>query len=333
MLSFIQRHRLSLTLSPIFIGKLTTISSLKNTAYGFEDGAFVEVLNSDQEITNQFISNYAQKIGEDIFVSHDDLKEIEMSLQEELTKNTRSLSIGDIKKNAKKQVNLLTMQMSSLYENPFNDELLLNQFQNSKNLGILLYNNKSIQKEVYENLVKQRYHYIHKQPLLASIMLLSYLQTLGFFSENEIQTLFLTSYFKDIGMSFIPAEKFETKILSEFDKDLFSEHAESSVKILERRIPLNQTQLNMIANHHFLNDKIKSMVTGEDLDLNQEFIVGVESVMMNAVDIIVAMTSERPYRDATTSYKALELIKKTLSNEYSQEFKSLVFFLKNFLSK
>lgn len=333
MLSPIQRHKLNLTLIPVFIGKLATISKLKKIAYGFKDGAFVEVLAPEVEITNQFISNYAQNLGQDIFVYPDDFKLINHTLRDQLTKNTRSLSIGDIKKNAKKQVNLLTMQMGSLYQNPFNDELLLNQFQNSKNLGILLYQNKNIQKEIYENLVKQKYHYIHKQPLLASIMFLSYLQNLGFFSENEIQTLFLTSYFKDIGMSFIPLEKFDKADLSDFDKELFADHAKNSVKILERRIPLNQTQLNMIENHHFLNEKIQSMISGKAFDLDQDFIVGVESVMMNAVDIIVAMTSERPYRDALSSYKALELIKKTLSDEYSQEFKSLVFFLKNFLSK
>jgi HD-GYP domain-containing protein (c-di-GMP phosphodiesterase class II) len=45
------------------------------------------------------------------------------------------------------------------------------------------------------------------------------------------------------------------------------------------------------------------------------------------------MTTERPYRKAMTSFKALELLKKVLSDEYPQEFKTLVFFLKNFFSK
>jgi HD-GYP domain-containing protein (c-di-GMP phosphodiesterase class II) len=223
--------------------------------------------------------------------------------------------------------------MANLYNDPYNDELLTNQFQNSKNLGILLYNNRDIQKNIYHNLSKQKYHYTHKQPLLTSIMLLSYLQNLNLFSEAEIQTLFLTSYFKDIGMSFIPRDKFGLAVLSEFDKKLFADHAENSMKILEGRVPMNQTQLNIIKNHHYLNYKIQSMARGEDVIPDEEYLSGIESSLLASIDILVAMTTERPYRKAMTSFKALELLKKVLSDEYPQEFKTLVFFLKNFFSK
>lgn len=333
MISPLVRHRLNLHLKPVFIGKLIIIDSLEHPAYSFQEGQFIQILESREGITKEFIGNYALNLGHDIFVEESDVDLIDSSLRDQLTKHTRSLSIGDVGKNAKKQVNLLTMQMGSLYDNPFNDELLLNQFQNSKNLGTLLYNNKEIHKDVYHNLRKQKYHYTHKQPLLASIMLLSYFQHLGLFTESEIQSLFLTSYFKDIGMSFIPREKFELAHLSDFDKNLFSEHAENSMKLLEGRVPLSQSQLNIIRNHHFLNTKIQTMASGKVYIPDQDFISGVESVMMSSIDILVAMTSERPYREATTPLRALELLKKVLADEYSQEFKTLVFFLKNFLSK
>lgn len=333
MLNAIEINRLNLKLKPVFIGKLTIIDSLSNPAYSYDQGRFKEVLSPKQAISKDFIGNYALKSGRNIFVEQADFDLIDEKLREQLTKHTRALSIGDVNKNAKKQVNLLTMQMSSLYDNPFNDELLTNQFQNSKNLGNLLYNNKNIQKDVYHNLSKQNYHYTHKQPLLSSIMLLSYFQHLGLFTELEIQNMFLTSYFKDLGMSFIPREKFELAHLSDFDKNLFADHAENSMKLLEGRVPLSQSQLNIIKNHHFLNTKIQAMASDRAYIPEQDFISGIESVMMSSIDILVAMTHSRPYREAKSSFQSLELLKKVLADEYSQEFKTLVFFLKNFLTK
>lgn len=332
-LSAIQRNRLNLKLKPIFIGQLMVIDSLQNPTYAYYDGEFNEILAPDEGITSEFVAKYAQQYSKNIFIHEEDFHLLNSHLKDELTKLTRSLSIGDIKKNATKQVNLLTMQMANLYKNPYNDELLTNQFQNSKNLGILLSNNKEIHKEIYHNLTKQSYHYTHKQPLLSSIILLSFIQQLGTFSPNEIQGLFVTSYFKDIGMSFIPREKLELAVLNDYDKELFAEHANNSMKLLEGRVPLSQAQLNIIKNHHYLNYKIQALAKQEKYDQGEEYLSGIESAMVSAMDILVAMTTDRPYRTANSSFKALEVLKKVLVDEYPQEFKTLVFFIKNFFQK
>jgi HD-GYP domain-containing protein (c-di-GMP phosphodiesterase class II) len=47
-------------------------------------------------------------------------------------------------------------------------------------------------------------------------------------------------------------------------------------------------------------------------------------------DILVAMTSDRPYRKGMSLYQSLELIKKIMADDYPQEFKALVVFLKQF---
>jgi HD-GYP domain-containing protein (c-di-GMP phosphodiesterase class II) len=309
------------------------IDSLTHPAFAYNKAEFQVILKAEEGITNKFISEYAKAHSKNVFVHEEDYEQINFHLKEQLTKLTRSLSIGDVEKNATKQVNLLTMQMANLYKDPYNDELLTNQFQNSKNLGILLSNNKGIHKQIYQNLSKQSYHYTHKQPLLSSIMLLSFIQKLNVFSESEIQGLFLTSYFKDIGMSFIPREKLELGNLGDFDKDLFADHATNSMNLLDGRVPLSQAQLNIIKNHHFLNYKIQSLVSNEEFTPSEEYLSGIESSMVSAIDILVAMTTERPYRDPMSSFQALELLKKVLADDYPQEFKTLVFFLKNFFQK
>lgn len=328
-----QRHRLALELQPVFIGHALLLDSFAQPAYCFKDGLFQKAINADEIITSEFISQYAQNYSSEIFVSKEDAHLLKDKVKEEITKLSRSLSVGNIQKNAIKHANLLTMQMASLYEDPFNDNLLNNQFQSSKNLGSMLLNNQSVHKSLFENISQSQYHYTFKQPLLSSILLLSFSQSLGGFNEKEVQNLFLTSYFKDIGMSFIPREKFELAHLSDFDKKIFAEHAEYSMRILENRLPLSATQLNMIKNHHYLNYKIQSYLSDNKTQENDEFLSGIESALLSSLDILVAMTHDRPYRKALTTFQALELLKTVLSDEYPQEFKALVVFLKNFYSK
>lgn len=333
-LSYCEKSRLPLTLTPVFIGQLLVLDSLKYSAFGMAtNGNLQEVLYPEEMITSQFVSEYAQNFGTEIFIHDYDNLALTQATKEEINKLSRSLSIGNALKNATKHLNYLSMQMDALYRDPLNDSLLNSQYQNSKNLSAMLLNHTPIHKDLFHNLSRSNYHYTIKQPLLSSLLLLSFTQHLGSFSDQEIQNMFLTSYFKDIGMGFIPREKFELAHLSEFDKKLFSEHAESSMKILDQRLPFSSSQLNTIKNHHYLNFKIQSLITGSSQSLHEEeMLTGVESALLSGIDIYVAMTQDRPYRKAMSSYQALELLKKVLIDEYPQEFKALVIFLKKFIS-
>ena len=332
-LNSVQRHRLSLQLKPIFVAQLFIIDYLERPAYCYKDGEFKLILNAHEGITTHFISEYAQKFSSEIFIHYEDYLLLNQSLKEELTKLTRSLSIGNPKKNLIKHTNFLNMQMGNLYKDPFDDELLNNQFQNSKNLSNFLIQNKEFHKPLYHNIANSKYHYTITQPLLSSVMMLSFLQSLKLFNEKEIEGLFLTSYFKDLGMSFIPREKFELSHLNDFDKELFANHSENSMNLLQGRVPLSPSQLNLIKNHHFLNYKIQSLVNDTDIKPEEEFLSGIESTVLSSIDVLTAMINPRPYRDGISSFKALELLKKVISEEYPQEFKALVIFLKNFFSK
>lgn len=329
-LSFEDRSRLSLKLKPIFIAQLMMLDSLEKPAFSYTDGLFVKVLEANSGASVDFISHYAKNISSEIFIYKEDFIKLHEKLNQEIIKVTRSLSQGDPKTKGIKHVNLLSMQMANLYSDPFNDELLSNQFQSAKNFFNLLFQNKGIHKALYANLVKQNHHYTIAQPLLASILLVSFLQSTGMFSEKEIQNYFLTSYFKDIGLSLIPREKFELAHLNEYDKELFAEHAINSRRLLKNRIPLNMTQLNIIENHHFLNYKIQALMSESFTTNKDKMLTGVESTLLSSIDIIVAMSAKRPYREAVSVFKALELLKKVIATEYPSEFKNLVIFLKHF---
>jgi HD-GYP domain-containing protein (c-di-GMP phosphodiesterase class II) len=328
--TFIERSRLSLKLKPIFIAQLMMLDSLEKPAFSYTNGIFTLVLDANSGISVDFLSNYARTISSEIFIYKEDFHKLNTKLNQEIVKVTRSLSIGDPKTKGLKHINLLSMQMSNLYSDPFNDELLSNQYQSAKNFFNLIYQNKDIHRSLYANLIKQNHHYISAQPLLSSILLVSFLQSTAIFSEKEIQNYFLTSYFKDIGMSLIPREKFELAHLSEYDKALFAEHALNSRRLLKGRIPLNMTQLNIIENHHFLNYKIQALISDSFTIDESKMLTGIESTLLSSFDIIVAMSTKRPYREAVSVFKALELLKKVIAPEYPSEFKNLVVFLRHF---
>lgn len=332
-MNYLEQHRLSLKLKPISVGQLSITDALGHAAYSFKDGSFTVALVPHEGITADFIRKYARETSSVIYIHEEDFLELNAILAQRLLKLTRSLSIGDPQKNGAKHAHLLSLQMANLYQDPFNDELLNNQFKSSQNLSNLLINNRETQKSIYHNVSRQGHHYTIAQPMLSSILLLSFIQTMGLFSEKEAQGLFITSYFKDIGMSFVPREKFELAHLSEFDKKIFSEHSENSMKILKGRVPLAGHQLELIKNHHYLNYKIQALAANVKFEPREDLLTGLESAILSAVDILVAMTNDRPYRQATSVFKALELLKRVLSDDHPQEFKSLVIFIRNFFSR
>lgn len=325
-ISLLQRQKLPLYLKPLNIAKLTLIDSLEHNAYAYKDGIFNLVLEEDEIIDSEFIKNFALTIGNEIFINEKDYYQLQETLSEELMKMTRSLSIGDPLKNSYRQANLLTFQMDNLYADPFDSALLLNQFQGAKNLTGLLLNNAAIVKDLYHKIDLVDHHFVLKQPLVASILLVAFLKDIKAFSPRENENLFLTSYFKDIGMSFVSKQTWDEINLSEFEKESLCNHTINSVNILEGRIPLSKKYLNMIENHNLLNNKT-------DRDARELMAIGIETTLINAVDVFVAMINDRPYRSKYTVYKALEFLKILISDEYPQEYKALVRFLLKFMKK
>lgn len=329
--SYINHHRLELSLRPILVGELYLISKLKHPAYVFKEGVFTPVINSGVAPSKEHITLLLKSGYRDVFIYSDDLSEIKKNLESALLKVNRSLSVGDPIENGTKNIKLLSLNLSGLYKNPHNDEFLMGQFQSSQNLSKFLLENKKTHALLYQNLSKENFHFTLSQPMLSSLLLLSFLQSSHLFHEKEIENLFLASYLKDIGVAMIPDEKYDIKILNSKDQELFANHADFSFELLEGRIPLSKNYLTIIKHHHFLNDKMKKMLSKESyIPKDPDVILGLESTLIAVFDIIVAMTSERPYRKSMSIFQSLELIKKLMADDYPQEFKALVFFLKQF---
>lgn len=328
--SFVDQHRLSLKLKPILVGELHLVKRLNKSAYIFRSGLFIPVINEGTTPSRDIISTLIKNSFHEVFVFDEDLTEIKKNLEAALIKITRSLSVGDPIENGTKDIKLLSLNLGGLYRNPHNDELLMLQFQSSQNLSKFLMENKRLQPQFYESLNSENFHFTLAQPMLSSLMLLSFLQSIHLFHDKEMENLFLTSYLKDIGISMIPDNKYDLKTMSERDVVMFSSHADYSYDLLEGRVPLSKNYLTIVRNHHFLNHKIKDLALKRKSNKENDTILGIESTLVAVFDIIVAMTSRRPFRSERSMYQTLEVIKKIMADDYPQEFRALVVFLKQF---
>lgn len=329
--SYIEQHRLSLKLRPILVGELYLARKLKYPVFIFKNGTFYPVVNQGSVPTKDQINTLIKNSHKEVYIFPEDVTEIKKNLETALIKVTRSLSVGDPIENGTKDLKLLSLNLGGLYQNPHNDELLMLQFQSSQNLSKFLLENKKYQSYFFQNLIKENFHFTLSQPMLSSLLLLSFLQSIHLFHDKEVENLFLASYLKDIGISMIPGDKYDLKTLTTHDQDLFANHADFSYDLLEGRIPLSKNYLTLIKHHHFLNDKMKELLQkNKPKKQEPEIIFGLESTLVSVFDILVAMTSDRPYRKGMSLYQSLELIKKMMADDYPQEFKALVVFLKQF---
>lgn len=328
--SYVEQHRLSLKLKSILVGELYLAKKLKHSVFIFKGGIFHPVIPEGTVPTKDQINALIKNNLREVYVFPDDIEDIKKNLESALTKVTRSLSVGDPLDNGTKDLKLLSLNLGGLYENPHNDELLMLQFQSTQNLSKFLMENRKLQPHFYQNLVRENFHFTLAQPMLSSMLMLSFLQSIHLFHDKEVENLFLASYLKDIGISMIPDDKYDLKTMTTRDQELFANHADFSFDLLEGRIPLSKNYLTIIKHHHFLNDKMKELLSKDRRKKEPDLIFGIESTLVAVFDILVAMTSERPYRKGMSLYHSLELIKKMMADDYPQEFRALVVFLKQF---
>lgn len=329
--SYSDQHRLSLKLKTILVGELYLAKRLKHPVYVFKNGCFHSVIPENSIPTKDQINALIKNSHREVYAFPEDVLDMKANLETALIKVTRSLSVGDPLENGTKDLKLLSLNLGGLYDNPHNDELLMLQFQSTQNLSKFLLENKKYQPQFFNNLIRENFHFTLSQPMLSSILLLSFLQSIHLFHDKEVENLFLASYLKDIGVSMIPGDKYDLKTLTTRDQELFANHADFSFDLLEGRVPLSKNYLTIIKHHHFMNDKMKELLAKDKKKKGEpEIIFGIESTLVSVFDILVAMTNDRPYRKGMSLFHSLELIKKMMADDYPQEFKALVVFLRQF---
>lgn len=324
----IYQNALGLKLTPVSVREIMLLEYSPCDIYVADYGPYKIHFYRGTQISSELIKELLYAGHAQLFVRDDDYPGLIEKLQTRLKNVTRSLSIGNPLENAKLQMKLLTLSLGHLYESPTDNQRLNVIFQSIKNLVQFLIANPKYHFELYNDYQAQKHHFILAQPMLSSIFLLGILQQSCLLSYKEIESLFLTSYFKDIGMSVIPIEKYNAPELSETDKKLFAKHPKLSVNLLEGRVPLAPSYLKIIEHHHTF-----SLLGVSEFDPEEKYdkmIGGFETMIVSTTDIIAAMISDRPYRSASSLYDSLELIRILISENYPSEFKFIVHYFRQF---
>lgn len=323
-------NSLPLRLTPLSIRELFFLQKIPCNIYGLDEGLFTIVLKEKAVMNKDTLKDLVFKKQVTLFAKKDEYKKIIESHQNNLRNVSRSLSIGDPLVNCKKHMNLLTINLQYLLANPIDDDLLNLQFQSVTNLSAFLMNNIGLHKSIYEEYLKQKHYYVFAQPLISSLFLLGVLKQSLVISNKEIESLFLTSYFKDVGMSTIPISVYDKKDLSEAEKEILMKHPATSIKILSGRVSIGTPYLKIIEQHHSIS-LLESEQAGPP-PKNPPLLRGFETMMVLVMDLISAMISDRPYRKKTTLFDALELVKSHISDKYPQEFRLMVVYFKQFFN-
>ncbi len=324
----IEQNSLSFKLTPIAFREIFFIPESPCAIYAHQDGLLKVVIGPKTELTNNLLKDLLQKKLANLFVLEEDREKLRLAQQENLRNVIRSLSIGNPLEKAKMVSNLLAINLVYLYEEPTNDELLNLQFQSAKNFSTFLFNRPQVHEALLKEFLKQKHHFIFAQPFISTLLLLGVLKNSRLYVDKDIELFFITSYLKDIGMSAIPTEKYNQENLEEHDKILLASHPDLSVNILKGRIPLPPNHLKIIENHHIYSTLTNKLNLGPTD--SQGNIFGFETMMISVMDTIAAMTTDRPFRKAESLFKALDLVKLLIGEQYPQEFKLIVYYFKNF---
>ena len=322
----LEQNALNYTLTPIAFREVFFIPEAPCDIYAHVDGLFKIVLPKNSEISSSNLKDLLHRGMAQLFVEEKDRPSLRLAQQENLRSVTRSLSIGNPLEKAKLQTNLLTLNLSYLYEDPTNDDLLGLQIQSAKNLSTFLYNKPQIHEPLYFEFLKQGHHYIFAQPFISTLFLLGVMKNSRLYVDKDVELFFLTSYLKDIGMSAIPVEKYNQEHLEDHEKQLLASHPLLSVNILKGRAPLPPNHLRIIENHHIYSTLTNKLNLSDD----PNNMYGFETMMISIMDTVAAMTTDRPFRKSESLFKSLDLVRLLIGEQYPNEFKLIVYYFKNF---
>lgn len=324
-----QDASLNFQLVPVPLASLLFVDKTPSDIYCYYTGKLIKVISKDDLVDVESLKRILARGIKKAFIYPDLQEEIQRKLSDRLVTHSRGLSMGDPVSNSIKHANLLAYHLDYLIKSPNDDELLLAQFQTTHNFGTFLSENSIIQETVYKDYRKQPAEYRLAHPLLCSIFLLAFIQEAKIYTPNEIQNMFVTSYFKDFGTNILNPEFPQIK-----HEDLNKYNTEYSIDILSNRIPLNKPYINIIKKYQEFNNKLHVALENDQniiSDDNSAF-YGLSSTLFNSVEMIISTLNRKEMQDKYGLYKVLELLKNSIADEYSQEYRMLVQFTKDFFN-
>lgn len=324
------QHQVGLNLVPISVQQLLIMERSIGQVFINTKGVYRAIFDPLTIIKPVEIEQFHKKGITQFYVTEEDFSQIKNLMYQRLQDATRKLSVGDALESGTHYLFTLIQNLSLLYEDYHNQKLLSLIFHTSPSFTIYLQSNKKIISHLYRVVSEDRSHYLFKQPVLSSLFLTAFITQYNIFSPREVQDLFLISLLKDLGMCFLPREAWDTKGLDSFQQEALNKHTQNSVQLLKDRIPIHQSGLHIIEHHHFHNDTVRTFLKDQKVEQDPTLVHGIETTVTALSDLVCAMYSPRPYRNAYPVDVIKKITHLILKDNYTEEDKLLSKFIDHF---
>ncbi len=323
-------HQVGLNLVPVSIQQLLVLERPKGQIFISTNGTYKAIFEAESIIKPVELEQLYKKGHTQFFVTEDDFNQIKSLMFQRLQETTRKLSVGDALESGSNYLNTLLQNLSILYEDYHNQNLLSLIYQTVPSFTIYLQANKKIISDLYKNISSARAHYLFKQPIQSSLFLTAFITQYNIFSPRETQDLFLISVLKDLGMCFLPREAWDKKELDAYQQEALNKHTLNSVQLLKDRIPIHHSGLHIIEHHHFHNDTVRKFLKEQKIEQDQSLVHGIETTITALSDVVTAMHSPRPYRKPYSVDVIKKITHLILKEHYAEEDKMLIKFIDHF---
>jgi len=326
-------HQIGLKLTPISKSQLSRIQKIQGELFIKNDNLFERIATANTVLDSKNLEKYIQNDLNEFFIESKDYDFIKDVFFRDLQETTRKLSVGDAKERGRDYVLILLENLSLLYHEHFDQQLLSLIYQTTPSYCSYLLHNKNLIPYFYKKIDRSQMHFIYKQPVLSSLFLLSFLFESLILNHKESQDLFILSLIKDLGMCFLPKSAWGKRNLDKFEQEALNLHAINSVQLLKDRLPLQLSALNLIENHHFYNDAVRDILTDQKEYLQNNLSQGIETSFIALSDLIVAMKSLRPYRSSYSNDIIIKVVSRLMRDQYKIEELALTRYIQHFFQK
>ena len=246
-----------------------------------------------------------------------------MNQQAHLRHLSRSLFEGNPIDKGTKCLDLITHNMEYLFHHIEDEGILLNQYQCTQELARFLIQNLHCHGALCQRFTQQKHHFIFTIPVLSSIFALGVAKESNMFSDKDIEHLFISSFFKDIGMCTLDPNQYGQKNNGPEIQAAFEQHPKISVEIIKDTIPLNKHYFKLIENHHH-----PDLIPHKDQKPTN--MTGFETLIINTMDMVANAITDKPLHKGIRLFEALEMVRRLITEHYTQEFKLIVSYFGKF---
>ena len=295
----------------VSLRELLSMESLPSNLYAKTEKENIIALKKDVELTSntlEILKHLVAKNRWTLAIDKSGKKSIVEYHQNRLRNISKRLREGHLLNNGAECLNSTAINLSYLYKDSTNDNILSTQCTCAQSLASFLLEHINLHSKLYQLFVEQKHENTTAVPIISSLFLLGIAKRSKMFLDKDMEYLFITGLLKDIGLYSSLKDN-----VSENDRG----HEFRSVEILQRRTFLKADYLRIIENHHSMPRPLRN---------NSTTAIGTKTLLVGITDIIANSLQ----KNSLTFFESLNVVKNIMAEHYPKEFKLIISYFETF---